>query len=80
MLELHGGLLLFSLQELSSAEAWAEYLQGPSAAWQFHGNATLQVTGTRCPHSSGCACGNSQVRYFGGHFFPPKEISGEGRV
>lgn len=47
-------------QELSSAEAWAEYLQGPSAAWQFHGNATLQVTGTRCPHSSGCACGNSQ--------------------
>uniref|UniRef100_A0A669PIU3 Protein amnionless n=1 Tax=Phasianus colchicus TaxID=9054 RepID=A0A669PIU3_PHACC len=47
-------------QELSSAEAWAEYLRSPSAAWQFHGNATLQVTGTRCPHSSGCACGNSQ--------------------
>ncbi|OXB56872.1 hypothetical protein ASZ78_007245 [Callipepla squamata] len=47
-------------QELSSTEAWAEYLGGPSAAWQFHGNATLQVTGTPCPHSSGCACGNSQ--------------------
>ncbi|XP_021258996.1 protein amnionless [Numida meleagris] len=47
-------------QELSSSEAWAEYLRGPSATWQFHGNATLQVTGARCPHSSGCACGNSQ--------------------
>uniref|UniRef100_A0A8B9SLB3 Protein amnionless n=1 Tax=Anas platyrhynchos TaxID=8839 RepID=A0A8B9SLB3_ANAPL len=28
---------------------------------QFHGNGTLQVTGARCPHSSGCACGNTQV-------------------
>uniref|UniRef100_A0A8B9C1S3 Protein amnionless n=1 Tax=Anser brachyrhynchus TaxID=132585 RepID=A0A8B9C1S3_9AVES len=27
---------------------------------EFHGNGTLQVTGTRCPHSSGCACGNTQ--------------------
>ncbi|NXK48176.1 AMNLS protein, partial [Chauna torquata] len=47
-------------QELSSAEAWAEYLGGPSAPRQFHGNGTLQVTGDRCPHSSGCACGNAQ--------------------
>uniref|UniRef100_A0A8B9US46 Protein amnionless n=1 Tax=Anas zonorhyncha TaxID=75864 RepID=A0A8B9US46_9AVES len=47
-------------QELSSAEAWAEYLGGPSAPRQFHGNGTLQVTGARCPHSSGCACGNTQ--------------------
>uniref|UniRef100_A0A8B9C3C5 Protein amnionless n=2 Tax=Anser brachyrhynchus TaxID=132585 RepID=A0A8B9C3C5_9AVES len=56
-------------QELSSAEAWAEYLGGPSAPRQFHGNGTLQVTGTRCPHSSGCACGNTQVS-------PPGEIWG----
>ncbi|XP_068538791.1 protein amnionless isoform X2 [Anas acuta] len=47
-------------QELSSAEAWAEYLGGPLAPRQFHGNGTLQVTGARCPHSSGCACGNTQ--------------------
>ncbi|OXB79006.1 UNVERIFIED_CONTAM: hypothetical protein H355_004549 [Colinus virginianus] len=67
-------------QELSSTEAWAEYLGGPSAAWQFHGNATLQVTGTPCPHSSGCACGNSQVSaHAEGNFFPPKE-TGEGRA
>ncbi|XP_061854542.1 protein amnionless [Colius striatus] len=45
-------------QELSSPEAWAEYLRGPSAALQFHGNATLQVTGSGCPDKSGCACGN----------------------
>ncbi|NXC43187.1 AMNLS protein, partial [Penelope pileata] len=50
-------------QELSSADAWAEYLRGPSATRQFHGNATLQVTGTRCPHSSGCACGNALDRH-----------------
>ncbi|NXI63149.1 AMNLS protein, partial [Anseranas semipalmata] len=47
-------------QELSSAEAWAEYLGGPSAPRQFHGNGTLQVTGAGCPQSSGCACGNTQ--------------------
>ncbi|XP_068016274.1 protein amnionless isoform X1 [Melanerpes formicivorus] len=46
-------------QELSSPEAWAGYLQGPSASLQFHGNGTLQVTGTRCPDKSGCACGNA---------------------
>ncbi|XP_071601608.1 protein amnionless isoform X2 [Heliangelus exortis] len=46
-------------QELSSPEAWAEYLQAPSAQLQFHGNGTLQVTGTGCPDKSGCPCGNS---------------------
>ncbi|NXT34579.1 AMNLS protein, partial [Pelecanoides urinatrix] len=46
-------------QELSSPEAWAGYLRGPSAALQFHGNSTLQVTGTGCPDKSGCACGNA---------------------
>ncbi|KAM6274508.1 protein amnionless [Porphyrio hochstetteri] len=46
-------------QELSSPEAWARYLRGPSAPLQFHGNGTLQVTGTGCPDRSGCACGNS---------------------
>ncbi|KAM6335768.1 protein amnionless [Podargus strigoides] len=46
-------------QELSSPEAWAEYLRGPSALLQFHGNGTLQVTGTGCPERSGCACGNA---------------------
>ncbi|KAM6069628.1 LOW QUALITY PROTEIN: protein amnionless [Theristicus caerulescens] len=46
-------------QELSSPEAWARYLQGPSAPLQFHGNGTLQVTGTGCPDKSGCACGNA---------------------
>ncbi|KAM9289753.1 protein amnionless [Cariama cristata] len=46
-------------QELSSPEAWAEYLRGPSAPLQFHGNGTLQVTGTGCPDKSGCACGNA---------------------
>ncbi|NWX45708.1 AMNLS protein, partial [Steatornis caripensis] len=45
-------------QELSSPEAWAEYLRGPSAPLQFHGNGTLQVTGTGCLDRSGCACGN----------------------
>ncbi|NXN09852.1 AMNLS protein, partial [Indicator maculatus] len=46
-------------QEFSSPEAWAGYLQGHSAPLQFHGNGTLQVTGTRCPDKSGCACGNA---------------------
>ncbi|XP_009951418.1 PREDICTED: protein amnionless [Leptosomus discolor] len=46
-------------QELSSPEAWAGYLRGPSAPLQFHGNGTLQVTGTGCPDTSGCACGNT---------------------
>ncbi|NXJ94588.1 AMNLS protein, partial [Corythaixoides concolor] len=46
-------------QELSSPEAWAGYLQGPSAPLQFHGNGTLQVTGTSCPDKSGCVCGNT---------------------
>ncbi|NXG58543.1 AMNLS protein, partial [Hemiprocne comata] len=46
-------------QELSSPEAWAGYLQGCSAQLQFHGNGTLQVTGTGCPDKSGCACGNA---------------------
>ncbi|NWU89402.1 AMNLS protein, partial [Upupa epops] len=45
-------------QELSSPEAWAEYLRSPSALMQFHGNGTLQVTGSGCPDKSGCACGN----------------------
>ncbi|KFZ60960.1 Protein amnionless, partial [Podiceps cristatus] len=46
-------------QELSSPEAWARYLQAPSGRLQFHGNGTLQVTGTSCPDKSGCACGNA---------------------
>ncbi|XP_074005837.1 protein amnionless [Numenius arquata] len=46
-------------QEFSSPEAWAGYLGGPSALLQFHGNGTLQVTGTGCPDKSGCACGNA---------------------
>ncbi|NXC72066.1 AMNLS protein, partial [Anhinga anhinga] len=46
-------------QELSSPKAWAEYLRGPSAPLQFHGNGTLQVTGTGCPDKSGCVCGNA---------------------
>ncbi|KFP86756.1 Protein amnionless, partial [Apaloderma vittatum] len=46
-------------QELSSPEAWAEYLRAPSAPLQFHGNGTLQVTGTGCLDKSGCACGNA---------------------
>ncbi|NWR61178.1 AMNLS protein, partial [Bucorvus abyssinicus] len=46
-------------QVFSSPEAWAGYLQGPSAPLQFHGNGTLQVTGTGCPDKSGCACGNA---------------------
>ncbi|KAM6255997.1 protein amnionless isoform 2-T2 [Spheniscus humboldti] len=48
-----------SFRELSSPEAWASYLRGPSAPLQFHGNGTLQVTGTSCPDKSGCACGNT---------------------
>ncbi|NXY70635.1 AMNLS protein, partial [Glareola pratincola] len=46
-------------QELSSPEAWARYLRGPSAPLQFYGNGTLQVTGTGCPDKTGCACGNA---------------------
>ncbi|XP_009557501.2 protein amnionless isoform X2 [Cuculus canorus] len=46
-------------QELSSPEAWAEYLHGSSAPLQFHGNGTIQVTGIGCPDKSGCACGNT---------------------
>uniref|UniRef100_A0A8C0BE62 Protein amnionless n=1 Tax=Buteo japonicus TaxID=224669 RepID=A0A8C0BE62_9AVES len=50
-----------SQRELSSPEAWAGYLRGPSAPLQFHGNGTLRVTGTGCPDKSGCACGNAPV-------------------
>ncbi|NXN91333.1 AMNLS protein, partial [Rhinopomastus cyanomelas] len=46
-------------QEFSSPEAWTGYLRGPSASLQFHGNGTLQVTGSGCPDKSGCACGNT---------------------
>ncbi|NXT19175.1 AMNLS protein, partial [Syrrhaptes paradoxus] len=46
-------------QEFSSSEAWAGYLRGPSAPLQFHGNGTLQVTGTGCSDKSGCSCGNA---------------------
>ncbi|NWV70691.1 AMNLS protein, partial [Malurus elegans] len=46
-------------QELNTPESWSGYLQGPSAPLQFHGNGTLQVTGTGCPDKSGCACGNA---------------------
>ncbi|NXF38261.1 AMNLS protein, partial [Nyctibius bracteatus] len=46
-------------QKLSSPEAWAGYLRGPSALLQFHGNGTLEVMGTGCPDKSGCACGNA---------------------
>ncbi|KFV07128.1 Protein amnionless, partial [Pterocles gutturalis] len=46
-------------QEFSSPEAWAGYLRGPSAPLQFHGNGTLQVTGTSCSDKSGCSCGNA---------------------
>ncbi|XP_005520168.2 PREDICTED: protein amnionless [Pseudopodoces humilis] len=45
-------------QELNTPSSWAGYLGGPSAPLQFHGNGTLQVTGTGCPDKSGCACGN----------------------
>lgn len=53
--------LLFPAQELNTPSSWAGYLQGPSASLQFHGNGTLQVTGTGCPDKSGCACGNALV-------------------
>ncbi|KAM3670013.1 protein amnionless [Ammospiza maritima maritima] len=46
-------------QELNTPSSWAGYLGGPSALLQFHGNGTLQVTGTGCPDKSGCACGNA---------------------
>ncbi|NXY81813.1 AMNLS protein, partial [Alcedo cyanopectus] len=46
-------------QRLSSPEAWAGYLRGPSAPLRFHGNASLRVLGTGCPQRSGCACGNA---------------------
>ncbi|XP_069714958.1 protein amnionless isoform X2 [Phaenicophaeus curvirostris] len=46
-------------QELSSPEAWAEYLRGSSAPLQFHGNGSIQLTGTGCPDKSGCVCGNT---------------------
>jgi len=49
------------VQEFSSPEAWATYLQGLSAPLQFHGNGTLQVMGTGCADKSGCACGNTPV-------------------
>ncbi|NXD20439.1 AMNLS protein, partial [Spelaeornis formosus] len=52
-------LLLFPAQELATPSSWAGYLRGPSAPLQFHGNGTLQVTGTGCPDKSGCACGNA---------------------
>ncbi|KAM4899226.1 protein amnionless [Sylvia borin] len=47
-------------QELNTPSSWAGYLGGPSAPLQFHGNGTLQVTGTGCPDKSGCACGNAR--------------------
>uniref|UniRef100_A0A663M1A9 Protein amnionless n=1 Tax=Athene cunicularia TaxID=194338 RepID=A0A663M1A9_ATHCN len=50
---------LRSISLMGSPEAWAEYLRGPFAPLQFHGNGTLQVTGTSCPDKSGCACGNT---------------------
>ncbi|KFV97869.1 Protein amnionless, partial [Eurypyga helias] len=62
-------------QELSSPEAWASYLQGPSAPLQFHGNGTLQVTGTGCPDKSGCACGNA----VDGHRICPALLGASGR-
>nr|XP_030130891.3 protein amnionless [Taeniopygia guttata] len=46
-------------QELNTPSSWAGYLGGPSAPLQFHGNGSLQVTGTGCPDKSGCACGNA---------------------
>ncbi|XP_019137267.1 protein amnionless isoform X2 [Corvus cornix cornix] len=46
-------------QELNTPASWAGYLGGPSAPLQFHGNGTLQVTGTGCPDKSGCACENT---------------------
>ncbi|NXH11788.1 AMNLS protein, partial [Bucco capensis] len=57
--EIHLRSISLMGQELSSPEAWTGYLQSPSAPLQFHGNGTLQVTGTRCPDKSGCACGNT---------------------
>ncbi|XP_025967210.2 protein amnionless isoform X1 [Dromaius novaehollandiae] len=47
-------------QTFSSPTAWAEYLRGPSAPRQFHGNGTFQVSGAGCPDKSGCICGNTQ--------------------
>ncbi|KGL84047.1 Protein amnionless, partial [Tinamus guttatus] len=47
-------------QTFTSTAALAQYLQGPSALLQFHGNSTFQVTGTACPDKSGCVCGNAQ--------------------
>ncbi|XP_067151735.1 protein amnionless isoform X1 [Apteryx mantelli] len=47
-------------QTFSSTAALAEYLRGPSAPLQFHGNGTFQVSGTGCPDKSGCVCGNAQ--------------------
>nr|XP_013796394.1 PREDICTED: protein amnionless [Apteryx mantelli mantelli] len=49
-------------QTFSSTAALAEYLRGPSAPLQFHGNGTFQVSGTGCPDKSGCVCGNAQNR------------------
>uniref|UniRef100_A0A8C8AB55 Protein amnionless n=1 Tax=Otus sunia TaxID=257818 RepID=A0A8C8AB55_9STRI len=57
--EIHLRSISLMGQELSSPEAWAGYLRGPFAPLQFHGNGTLQVTGTGCPDKSGCACGNT---------------------
>uniref|UniRef100_A0A8B9PXJ4 Protein amnionless n=1 Tax=Apteryx owenii TaxID=8824 RepID=A0A8B9PXJ4_APTOW len=47
-------------QTFSSTAALAEYLRGPSAPLQFHGNGTFQVSGAGCPDKSGCVCGNAQ--------------------
>ncbi|NXD12354.1 AMNLS protein, partial [Nothocercus nigrocapillus] len=47
-------------QTFTSTAALAQYLRGPSAPLQFHGNSTFQVTGTACADKSGCACGNAQ--------------------
>lgn len=54
-------LPLFPAQELNTPASWAGYLEGPPALLQFHGNGTLQVTGTGCADKSGCACGNTLV-------------------
>ncbi|XP_068803218.1 protein amnionless isoform X2 [Struthio camelus] len=52
-----------SFRTLASAAALAEYLRGPSAPLQFHGNGTFQVSGAGCPDKSGCVCGNAQDRH-----------------
>lgn len=71
-------LLLFPAQELNTPSSWAGYLGGPSAPLQFHGNGTLQVTGTGCPDKSGCACGNALVSLPFPVLGPPVQFVGQG--